>query len=80
MRRSRRAPRYLATALVVIAAAALVGKDAASAALAIANARRVADYLETDPDVDAKRLAVEATLPCEWCGGERMPHVEEAIP
>jgi signal transduction histidine kinase len=41
MRLSRRTPRYLATALVVIAAAALVGKDAASAALAIVNARRV---------------------------------------
>jgi signal transduction histidine kinase len=42
MRRSRRARRYLAPVLVLIAAAALVGKDAATAALAIVSARRVA--------------------------------------
>lgn len=31
-------------------------------------------------DVNPKRLEVEITLPCEFCGGQRVAHVEEGIP
>lgn len=47
IRLPRRARPYLATAFVVIAASTLIGKDAASAALAIINARRVAATMES---------------------------------